>query len=126
MCTNWTRAFDFLIAHFDVSEILKYPVRTFDFIPQDARPDVRNVYFVALTLIAEIPPAPQTLTIQSDDCHFSPDCRCDLLQRLHALRLSLPALILIYGAQLGTQSRIAKIRSNCKLFFDGRLDLLYA
>ncbi len=38
-CTGWDR---------------KFPVRTFDFIPQDARPDLREVYYTALTMINKV------------------------------------------------------------------------
>ena len=61
----------------------------------------------------------------SDTPGDSDEVRRHLIYLLHSLRLGLQALLLTYDARLGSFSRIAKIKTNCKLFFDGKLDLLY-
>jgi hypothetical protein len=54
-CTGWDRAFEFLLDKFDLVNLTKFSVRTLKYIPQDARPDVREVYFTALALIDQVP-----------------------------------------------------------------------
>jgi hypothetical protein len=122
-CIGWDRAFEFLIDKFDVKEITKYSVRTFDYIPQDARSDLREVYFAVLTMIDQVPDADGL--DQSIPSLDNSECRRDLIYLLHSLRLALPAMLLTYDARLGSFSRLAKIKTNCKLFFDGKLDTLY-
>ncbi len=49
---GWDRAkfkIEFLLDKFKLDDLTKFPVRIFDFIPQDARPDLREVYYTALT-----------------------------------------------------------------------------
>jgi hypothetical protein len=122
-CTGWDRAFEFLLDKFDLVNLTKFSVRTFDYIPQDARPDVREVYFTVLTLIDQVPygddPSQQSQALDHTEC------RRDLIYLLHSLRLALQALLLTDDARLGSLSRWAKIKTNCKLFFDGKLNILY-
>ena len=122
-CTGWDRAFEFLLDKFKLDDLTKFPVRTFDFIPQDARPDLREVYYTALTMIDKVQLGVSDDDSQQEDAAL--ETKRDLVYILHSLRLALPALILAYDAKLGSYSRLAKIQTNCKLFFDGKIDILY-
>jgi hypothetical protein len=39
---------------YDLCQLTKYSVRTFDYIPQDARLDVREIYSTILTVIDQV------------------------------------------------------------------------
>ena len=122
-CTGWDRAFEFLLDKFKLHELAKFPVRTFDYIPQDARPDVREVYYTVLTMIEKVQLGESDEDSEQQDAAL--EATRDLTCILHSFRLGLPALILAYDAKLGSYSRLAKIQTNCKLFFDGKIDILY-
>jgi hypothetical protein len=113
-CTGWDRAFEFLLDKFNLVNLTKFFVRTFDYIPQDVRPDEREVYFSVLSLIDQVPYGDDSL--QHSQALDHTECRRHLLYLLHSLRLALPALLLTYDARLGSLSRLAKIKTNCKFF----------
>ena len=56
-----------MLDKFTLQELTKYSVRTFDYIPQDARSDVREVYYAVLNLIYQASSGALDLNIDSQD-----------------------------------------------------------
>ena len=54
ICARWSLGFQFLLSHFSPAFLFRDRIRTFRFIPGDARPLFRHCYNGVLTLLTEI------------------------------------------------------------------------
>ena len=62
-CVNWNNGFDFLIKHFRPEGLFSRRIRTFRFIPGDARPLFRKCYIGVLTVLEDLPEFDQSPTV---------------------------------------------------------------
>jgi hypothetical protein len=116
-----------MLDEFDMTTLLQYTVRTYDYIPQDVRPAFRTAYYAILFLLNGIPAdlEPDSDPEEADNQGEFPDGIRFLRYRLHQIRVCLPALLLPYDSRTGTLSRLAQIQTNCKLFLAGKWSVLY-
>ena len=94
ICENWDLAYKFMLDEFDMAELLQYTVRTYDFLPQDARPGFRNAYHAILHAINEFPEiltciSENDLADELQDTDFQNDGITFLTYRLHQIRVCL-------------------------------------
>ena len=105
-CVNWNNGFDFLIRHFRPETLFNQRIRTFRFIPGDARPLFRKCYIGVLTVLEALPEFEQSPTVAF------------LHSQVLSLFTALPALLVSLVTGLGPNGTLDTVKTNCQKFLE--------
>ena len=113
ICVRWEIGYQFLLYHFQPSDLYRHRICTFRYIPGDARPLFRQCYIGILTLLDALPAFDQSPTA------------CFLHQKVLAFLTALPALLVSQVTALGPNGVLDTIKKNCQQFLEGKWSHLY-
>ena len=113
ICVNWTTGFQFMVHQFQPEQLFSQRIRTFRYIPQDARPLFRQCYIAVLTLLEALPEYDESPTVNF------------LHTRVISFLTALPALLTSQVPGLGPNGVLDTIKTNCQQFLEAKWSHLY-